>query len=393
MRPEIKESLKKTEPRIRKWFRHLHVNPELGFKEYETAGFVEEELKSFKNMEVERLGETGVLGRLKTGRSGPVFAFRADMDALPIEEDSSHELRSKNRGVMHACGHDGHTASLLGAAKILSDMKDELCGEVRFVFQPSEEVQPGGAKMMVREGALAGVDYIFGLHYSIDEEVGQFSIQEGPNFAANYKFDIRITGKEGHAAFPHLTSDSVLACAELVCALNRIVSRQISPASAAVLSVTAINGGNSYNSIPREMHIQGTFRFLEQPVGQAIISKIEEVGTGICSANRCQFTWNWEEGCIPLCNEPGLTRQIKTILENSYGTENVMGHEPVMGCEDFSEYLKHTNGVYYRVGARTTEADGTVFPTHNSGYRLNENALIYGTGSIVQVIEELAGKQ
>lgn len=386
MRLKWEKRLREIEPEIRRWFHHLHQNPELGFEEFETSAFVEQKLKSFQKIEVRRIGSTGVLGIIKTEKKGPVLAFRADMDALPIEEDETHVVCSRNRGVMHACGHDGHTASLLGAAKILAEQVDQLCGEIRFLFQPSEEIQPGGAKSMVQGGALEGVDYIFGMHYSIDEEVGCFSIQEGQGFAANYKLDITVAGQEGHAAFPYLAKDAILCASELVCALNRIVSRGISPAEQVVLSVTEISGGNSYNSIPGEVLLKGTFRFLNRDLTERIIDKIRETGEGVCKANGCRFSWNFQEGCMPLYNEPVLTGSVRNILEESFGKSQVLNHEPVMGCEDFSEYLKKTKGVYFRTGAKTVEEDGTVYPTHNSGYHLNEEALLYGTGSIIEVL-------
>lgn len=386
MRIKWEKRLREIEPEIRSWFHHLHQNPELGFEEFETSAFVEEKLKSFQEIEVRRVGSTGVLGIIKTEKKGPTLAFRADMDALPIEEDETHLIRSRNRGVMHACGHDGHTASLLGAAKILAEQKDQLCGEIRFIFQPSEEIQPGGAKGMVQDGALIGVDYIFGMHYSIDEEAGCFSIQEGFGFAANYKFDMTVTGQEGHAAFPHLAKDAVLCASELVCALHRIVSRGVCPSEQVVLSVTEISGGNSYNSIPMEVLLKGTFRFLNKDLEEVLPGKIKETGEGICNANGCRFSWRYEEGCMPLYNEPVLTEKIRNILADSFGKAQVLPHEPVMGCEDFSEYLKKTKGVYFRTGAKTLEADGTVYPTHSSGYRLNEEALLYGTGGIIEVL-------
>lgn len=399
MRINWEKRLKETEPEIRSWFHHLHENPELGFEEFETSLFVEQKLKSFQKMEVRRIGSTGVLGILKTGKKGPVLAFRADMDALPIEENETHLIRSRNPGVMHACGHDGHTASLLGAAKILAEQADKLCGEIRFLFQPSEEIQPGGAKGMVKEGVLEGVDYIFGMHYSIDEDAGCFSIQEGAGFAANYKFDMTVTGQEGHAAFPHLAKDAILCAGELVCALHRIVGRVVCPSEQVVLSVTEISGGNSYNSIPREVQLKGTLRFLNKDLAEPLLQKMKETGEGICSANGCRFSWSFQEGCMPLYNEPALTEKIRNILEENFGKEKILSHEPVMGCEDFSEYLKTTKGVYFRTGAKTVEADGTVYPTHNSGYRLNEEALVYGTGSMIAVFlgmmeqEEEQGKE
>lgn len=387
---ELEKKIKSIEPEVVEWFHYLHEHPELGFEEFGTADFVEKTLKSFSNIKVLRLGKTGVLGILHTERPGRTVAFRADMDALPIKENPAHRICSKNEGVMHACGHDGHTATLLGAAKILAEMKDTLCGDIRFIFQPSEEVQPGGAKSMVEHGALDGVDYIFGLHYSIDAEPGFFAVHPGINFAANYMFDMMLTGKEGHAAFPHLASDTVLAAAELVQALQHIVSRSVDPLSSAVLSVTRIQGGKVYNTLPSRVRLGGTIRYLNRSEYPVIVRRIEEIGYGIASAYNCGFSWKLTEGCELLHNEPELTKKVGQILENNYGTSKILDNAPVMGCEDFSEYLKTTKGVYYRVGARTTEPDGSVYPTHNSGFVLNEKALAYGVGSIINILMEFA---
>lgn len=388
MEKGLEKQIKSIEPEVIQWFHYLHEHPELGFEEVHTADFIEKHLKSFSNIEVKRLGKTGVLGILSTGRPGKTVAFRADMDALPIKEKASHRVCSQNKGVMHACGHDGHMATLLGAAKILSEMKDKLCGEMRFIFQPSEEVQPGGARSIVDNGGLDGVDYIFGLHYSADAEPGCFFIHPGMNFAANYIFDMMLTGKEGHAAFPHLASDTVLAAAELIQALHHIVPRSVNPLSSAVISVTRIQGGKVYNTLPARVRLGGTIRYLDREYSPVIARRIEEIGYGIASAYECGFSWRLTEGCEALYNEPELTQKVRGILKDCYGEANVLDKEPVMGCEDFSEYLKTTKGIYYRVGARTTEADGTVYPTHNSGFVLNEKALVYGIGSIINILLE-----
>ena len=386
MGKEIREKVYAAEEELAQWFHHLHEYPELGFEERKTSAFVAERLKSFPGVKVKRLTPTGILGVLDTGRKGRCVAFRADMDALPIEENDSHRVCSKHRGVMHACGHDGHTASLLMAAKILSEMREELRGEIRFLFQPSEEIQPGGAKGMVEQGVLEGVEYIFGLHYSIDEYPGQFSVHAGVNFASNDKFDITIEGKEGHAAFPHLVNDTVLAAVRMAEALNTLVPRCVDPASSAVLSVTKIHGGNTYNSLPDKVMIGGTIRTLDIESREVLKERISDSAEGLEKATGCRVNVKIEEGCTLLSNEQERAGKIKRILKDAFGEENVFEHPPVMGCEDFSEYLKTTKGIYFRAGARTVEEDGTVFPTHNSGFRLNEKGLPYGVMAILEVI-------
>lgn len=386
MKEQIRAYVEELENTVIEWFRYLHTYPELGFCEDNTSAFVEEKLREYTEMEIRRIGRTGVAAVLKTGRPGPVLAFRADMDALPIQENAKHSPCSAKPGVMHACGHDGHTATLLGAAVVLSRMKDELEGELRLIFQPAEEVQPGGARAIEESGILDGVDRIFGLHYSIDEEVGCFSLRPGANFAANYKFDIILSGKEGHAAFPHLAQDMILAGAELVCMLNRIVSRKIDPMSAALLSVTQIHGGSTYNSLPEEVRVSGTLRFHDRKCMEILTENMEQTAKHIGELYGANAKVTIEEGCEPLHNDAVTAHAVKEILSGSFGKEHILDHPPVMGCEDFSEYLKRRKGCYFRVGARFTEEDGTVFPTHNSGYRLNEKALVYGMESIVSVL-------
>ncbi len=383
---DIREKVKETEPLVREWFHYLHENPELGFEEFQTAAFVEETLKSFQKIEVRRLGKTGVMGILKTGRPGKTIAFRADMDALPIQEDSTHRVCSKKAGVMHACGHDGHTATLLGAAKCLSQMQEKLQGEFRFIFQPSEEIQPGGAKRMVEEGAADGVDYIFGMHYNADEMPGTFLIHSGTDFAASCNFRICLSGKGGHAAFPHYSQDTVLASAQIVSALHQIVPRFLDPQSGAVLSVTQIHGGNSYNSFPETVEMGGTIRYQDEESGRVLIEKAQQIAQGIGNVYGFLCRWELKEGCGLVYNEPVLTEAVKNLLECQFGKWNVINHNPVMGSEDFSEYLRKVRGVYFWAGCKTVEEDGSSYPSHTSGYQLNEEALGYGLESVIRVM-------
>lgn len=383
---DIENQIKNMEQELKEWFRYLHENPELGMQEYNTSKFVEEKLKSFKGIEVRRVGETGIVGVIKTGRPGRTLAFRADMDALPITECKEHVLRSKKEGVMHACGHDGHTATLLGTAKILSENRGKLCGEIRFIFQPSEEIQPGGARMMISGGALEKVDYIFGFHYNIDKEPGNYIFQSGVSFASNYTFDATVKGKGTHAAFPHWGNDSMLASCEIVSTMNYITSRFIDPVSSAVISTTQMHAGNSYNSIPSEVKFGGTIRFLQKECKDAILKKIEEIMAGIAKVYGCESELSVKECCPPLYNNPEIEERIKKIFADKFGRDKISECMPVMGCEDFAEYLQQTDGLYYLVCARSIEEDGSVYPTHNSRFRLNEDALIHGVYGAVYLL-------
>lgn len=389
----IENQILSMEPELKEWFHYLHENPELGMQEYNTSKFVEEKLRSFSGIEVKRVGETGVVGTLRTGKPGRTLAFRADMDALPITETEDHILRSKNEGVMHACGHDGHTSTLLGTAKILSENRELLCGEIRFIFQPSEEIQPGGARLMVENGALDGVDYIFGFHYNIDKDPGNYIFQSGVSFASNYTFDAVIRGKGTHAAFPHWGNDTISAACDTVSAFNSIASRAIDPISSAVISVTQIHAGNSYNSIPPEVRFGGTIRFLQNECRDVILQKMEAVLAGITGVYGCEYELSVKECCPPLYNNPELEEEVKKIFAEQFGEDKVSECLPVMGCEDFAEYLKDTEGLYYLVCGRTVEEDGKVYPTHNSKFRLNEDALVYGVqGAVLTLMSFLEQK-
>lgn len=357
------------------WRRHFHEHPELSFQEFETTRFLEEHLNAMGAYEIVKVAPTGLMAVLKTGRPGKTLAFRADIDALPIQEDFRNSPCSQVPGVMHACGHDGHAAALLGAAKVLAQYQDDLSGEIRLIFQPAEEQQPGGAKDFVEAGLLNGVDCIYGMHLQSQEDVGSIWVKKGAMLAATYTFDLTVTGKGTHAAFPHLGTDTVLAAAQLTCALQQVISRRINPIHRALLTVSSIHGGNAYNSIPAEVKMQGTIRILDNACEQALIDGLKETIHGIEALYQvtCSLTLNKGYGTVE--NSAVCVERATEILARHFGAENIHEPLPVMGGEDFAAYLSAAPGCYYRIGAIKRKPDGSFYPSHQSRHEINDDAL------------------
>ena len=293
---EISKAVDAVRSNVIEWRRHFHRNPELSFEEENTAQFVYDTLQSFGNLELSRPTKTSVVARLRGDYPGNVVALRADMDALPIQEENDFDFVSQNPGVMHACGHDGHTAMLLGAAKILSGMKDQIKGEVRFLFQHAEELFPGGAQEMVKAGVMEGVDRVIGIHLGSKLPVGKVSITHGAATAGSDRFDIIIQGKGGHAAHPHQTIDPIVIGSQVVGNLQNIVSRKNDPLENLVISVTQIHGGDAYNVIPDTVKLSGSVRSLNPEVRENAPLFIEKIVKGITDAYDATYTIDYVYG-------------------------------------------------------------------------------------------------
>jgi amidohydrolase len=353
---------------IVRWRRHLHANPELSFEEHETARFVEETLRSFgSGLEIQRPTPTSVVARLRSGE-GPTLALRADMDALPIEEETPVAFRSTRPGVMHACGHDAHTAVLLGVARTLLERRDELAGEVRFVFQHAEELPPGGASELVAAGVLDGVDAIVGAHVFSQEESGTVAVPVGAFAAAPDTFEIVVRGKGGHAAMVHKAVDSVVAAAQVVTNLQQIVSREVNPIDRAVVSVTRISGGTASNIVPEHVVLGGTVRTYRPEVQEQIREALARVATGVAGAHRCTAELSYEVGYAATVNDAGIAAVVARNVEADRLTEI----EPIMGGEDFSAYQQVVPGCFFIVGAGGKEAA----PHHHPRFTIDEDALL-----------------
>jgi amidohydrolase len=364
------------------WRRHLHRNPELSFQEVETSRFVYETLESFGGLELFRPTPTSVVARLVGEKPGRTVALRADMDALPITEENDFEFASCNPGVMHACGHDGHTAMLLGAAKILVGMREEIKGEVRFLFQHAEEQPPGGAGEMVEAGVLEGVDAVIGIHLSSDLPVGKIGIGYGPRGAAADTFEILVHGKGGHAARPHKVIDTVPIAAQVVTNLQHVVSRGADPLDSVVLSVTRIAGGTTHNVIPSLVEMEGTVRALDEEAREKVAGTMERVIKGVTEAHEASYEFAYRRGYRPVVNDEEVTRVVEETAREVFGEGAIEHTPPTMGSEDFSAFQHEVPGSFLSVGARNEER-GMIYPHHHPRFAIDEDALEHGVRMFV----------
>ena len=372
------------------WRRHLHQNPELSFHEARTAQFVADTLALFGNLEIIRPTPTSVVARLIGARSGPVLAMRADLDALPIEEKNTHDFVSRHPGVMHACGHDGHTSMLLGAAKVLGARKAELAGEVRFVFQHAEELNPGGAEELVKAGVMDGVEMIIGAHLWLPMPYGQVGVRSGALMASPDNFTITITGSGGHAAIPHETTDSIAIAAQVITNLQHIVARNVDPLASAVVSVTRIAGGTTYNVIPGQVELAGTVRTFDPALRARMPELMKRIVGGVTAAHGASFTFEWDPGYRPVINDEKASDLLRRAVVRALGSEVLVEAIPTMGGEDFSAYQQQVPGSFFFIGARNEER-GITNPHHHECFDIDERALDSGTRIFVAAALEMLG--
>ena len=368
--------------------RRLHAHPELGFQEYETARFVAERLRML-NLEVQTgIAQTGVVALLHGRRPGKTILLRADMDALPIEELNEVPYRSQVPGVMHACGHDAHTAILLNAARILAERRDRLAGTVKFVFQPCEEQPPGGAIRMIEEGVLENpsVDAAFGLHLAQPYPVGTVIARPGPVAAAADMFRIEIVGRGGHAAFPHLCVDAALVGAQVLVALHALVSREVAPLEPAVVTVGVIHAGTAPNVIPETALLRGTVRTFDQALRERLARRVEEVAVSVARAMRADCRVEYEWGYPPVVNEPEMTELVTAVAREVVGSARVLAGEPLLAGEDFASFLEQVPGCFFSIGTRNEEL-GLIWGHHHPRFDFDEAALPIGVEMFVQVVE------
>jgi amidohydrolase len=370
------------------WRRHLHRRPELSFHEHETARFVEETLASFGGLEITRPTETSVVARFVTGREGPVLALRADTDALPIREETDLEFASEREGVMHACGHDGHTAVLLAVARVLLGLRDDLRGEVRFLFQHAEELLPGGARDLVAAGVLSRVDAVVGCHLISPLDVGKVAVSTGPFMASPDTFSIAIEGRGGHAAFPHESVDPIPVAAEVVLALQHVVARETDPNDRVVVTVARIAGGSADNIIPESVELAGTVRTFSPEMRERVRTAVERIVAGITQAHAAGYRFEYVEGYLPVDNDPELAARVAASAARALGSEAVVEIDPIMGGDDFSVYQREAPGVYFMVGARSEEA-GATFPHHHPRFTIDERSMENAIAVFVEVSRDL----
>jgi amidohydrolase len=375
------------QPDIQAWRRDIHENPELLYEVHRTAAFVADRLREFGCDEVATgLGRTGVVGVIKGKKAAgkgdiKVIGLRADMDALPIEEATELPYASKNPGLMHACGHDGHTAMLLGAARYLAETRN-FAGDAVVIFQPAEE-GGAGAAAMIKDGLMDrfGIEQVYGMHNGPGIPVGSFATRPGPIMAATDSIDIKIEGLGGHAARPHKCIDSVLVGAQLITALQSIVSRTVDPLESAVISICEFHAGNARNVIPQTAELHGTVRTLTAETRDLVAKRVREVVDGVAKMTGAKIDLVYERGYPVTLNHPAQTEVATRIAREIAGEANVHEAPPMMGAEDFSYMLEARPGAFIFCG------NGDSAGLHHPAYDFNDEAIVYGTSYWIKLVE------
>ena len=369
------------ESEVVEWRRHIHQNPELSYKEVNTSNYVADLLKSFGNIEVIRPTKTSVIGILKGSKPGKTVAFRADMDALPVQEETGLEFSSKNNNVSHACGHDAHTAMLLGTAKTLSKMKNDIKGTVYFVFQHAEEEAPGGAQEIIESGALKDVQAFFGMHVLPNYPVGNVGIL--PDAAASTTSDgfiLTINGKGSHGSMPQLGIDPIVVGAEIVNALQTVISRNVTPGEMAVVTIGKFQSGSAPNVIPDKAELAASIRTISQPTRELVENRIKTIIDNITKAHGATYELDYIKSYPAIQNDVALNLQAKTSAIKAIGKENVFDASRMTASEDFSYYNKIAPTCFMVLGI----GDGVA--NHNPKFNLDEKSLKNGVKAEVQVI-------
>ncbi|MBE9606414.1 amidohydrolase [Acetobacteraceae bacterium H6797] len=375
---QIASAVQAIEPRLVEIRRDLHAHPELGFEEVRTAGVVAAELTRMGVSHRTGIGRTGVLGVIEGSRPGPTLAIRADMDALPIAEETGLPYASTEAGKMHACGHDIHTSTLLGVAEVLKGLSDQIAGRVVLVFQPAEEIL-GGAAAMIEDGALDGVDFAIGFHNHPDMAVGTFGFCRGATLAAADRFDLIIQGKSGHAAHPHTTVDPIVAGAAFVSQAQTVVSREIPPLQPAVVTIGAFNGGTVHNIIPERVHLKGTIRTLHHEARDIAEQALKRLVDGLIAGHRVQCDFQYVRGVPPLVNDDKLLDATMAAVRAQFGSEVVEEGIPSMGAEDFAYFAEKVPGFQLRIGS---SAPGRSDRLHNAFYQPDEDCIGLGVQAL-----------
>jgi len=370
--------------------RDFHRHPELGFQEHRSAAIVARELRSFGLEVTEGVGKTGVVGVLRGASDGPTVLVRADMDALPIQEETNAEYASENAGVMHACGHDGHMAMGLTVARLLAAHRDLLRGTVKFVFQPAEEGL-GGAEGMVNDGVLEGVDYALAMHLWNEKPVGWLGIADGPTMAAADRFEVRIVGKGGHGAQPQAAEDPVLAASQVITALQSVVSRHVDPLEAAVVSVTMFHAGTAFNIIPTEARLEGTIRTFAPEVTREVRTRFHRTVHGVAQAMGCRAEVMLDLLTPAVINAPQVAAVVRAAAAETLPDVTIDAHARTMGSEDMALMMYDVPGCYFFVGSNNP-ARGLDAPHHHPRFDFDEAALPRGvavmSAAVVKVLEE-----
>ncbi|MBP1999330.1 amidohydrolase [Paenibacillus shirakamiensis] len=365
--------------------RHLHQNPELSYQEERTSAYIKEQLEPLNIDILTHVGGHGLVASIKGVRPGRTVAIRADMDALPIQDEKITSYASQVPGVMHACGHDGHTAVLLAVAEYFSLHRNDLAGEVRCIFQPAEEVCPGGASAMIKDGVLAGVDVIYGVHLWTPIPIGTAASTAGPMMASTDEFFIDIEGQGGHGGMPHQAVDSVVAGASLVMQLQSIVSRSVDPLHPAVVTIGSIHGGTVQNVIAEHCHLSGTVRCFSDETRELIRTKIERIANHTAETYGAKANIQYVMGYPPLVNH---VSEVERFFRSAAEVPNLKAVEtlPIMPAEDFAYYVQQVPGCFVLVGAGNPEK-GAIYPHHHPKFDMDEEAMLLAAKLLVQMTE------
>lgn len=387
-RSQIRPEIRTLQSQLVNWRRQLHQKPELGFREKLTAQFVSQKLSEWGIQHQIQVAETGIVAVIPGQHPGPVLAIRADMDALPIQEQNDVPYRSQHDGVMHACGHDGHTAIALGTAYYLAQHQQELTGTIKIIFQPAEE-GPGGAKPMIEAGALKNpdVDAIIGLHLWNNLPLGTVGVRSGALMAAVELFDCVIQGRGGHGAMPHQTVDAVLVGSQVVNALQTIVARNVDPIKAGVVTVGTFHAGHAHNVIPHTAELGGTVRYFDPVFDGFFGRRVDEIIAGICQSHGATYTLNYWQLYPATINDAGMADLVRSVAETVVETETgVVPECQTMGGEDMSFFLQEVPGCYFFLGSANPQLD-LAYPHHHPRFDFDETALGMGVEMFVRCVE------
>lgn len=385
----LKKDIEKLTGKIIEWRRDFHRHPEVAFQEKRTSSVIRQFLEDL-DIPVTACAETGLRGILEGLPGGKTVALRADIDALPLKEEGDKEYISENPEAAHACGHDGHMAILMGAAQLLSQRKDQFRGNVVFLFQPSEERPPGGAKKMIEEGALKGVDAVFGLHLWQLLPTGSIGMVKGAMMAQSDNFSITVKGKGGHGSMPQTTVDPILVASHLVVNIQSIVSRNVDPLKPAVVSFGTVKGGTINNIIPGEVSLSGTVRTFDSSLQSLAEKRLQEITEETCKAFGATAGFEYEKGYPPLVNHDAMVDFVLEVAGKTLGEDRIQTIDPVMGGEDFAYFLQKVPGAFLFFGM----GDGMEFPHHHPAFDLDEKALPQATLLMTSLaLEYLASKE
>ncbi len=386
---QLRLEIRSLQPQLVEWRRRFHQYPELGFKETLTAAFVSEQLRKWGIDHQTEVAKTGIVATIESGKPGPVLAIRADLDALPIQEENDIPYKSQHDGIMHACGHDGHTAIALGTAYYLANHRHRFRGTVKIIFQPAEE-GPGGAKPMIEAGVLKNpdVDALIGLHLWNNLPAGTVGVRSGALMAAVEKFQCTIFGKGGHGAIPHQTVDSIVVASQIVLALQTIVARNINPLESAVVTVGSLNAGKTDNVIPDSARMLGTVRYYNPDFKGFFGQRIEQIIAGICQSQGASYELNYAPLYPPVINDQQIAELVQSVAETVVETPmDVIPNCQTMAAEDISYFLQAVPGCYFFLGSANAEKNLT-YPHHHPCFNFDETVLGMGVEIFVRCVEK-----